>query len=487
MKLLSDLLYKSRIEEVKGETNRLVASVCFDSRQVKKHSVFIATRGVSVDGHSFIEGAIKSGAIVVVCEDFPDEVNQSITYVKVKDSSFALGIIASNFFDNPSEKLKLIGVTGTNGKTTIVTLLYLLYRNLGNRVGMLSTVRNQILEASIPSTHTTPDAITINKLLSEMVDKGCSHCFMEVSSHAIHQNRIAGLDFDLALFSNITHDHLDYHKTFDEYIHAKKQFFDGLSPGSIALTNADERHGNTMILNTKATVKKYGLKTMADYKCRLIENSFEGLQLSIDGQEVWTRLVGSFNAYNLLSVYSAAVELGEDKINVLTSLSSLSAVEGRFQHFKSANGVIAIVDYAHTPDALKKVLNTIKDIRSGNEQLITVFGCGGDRDKEKRPLMARIAANFSDRVFATSDNPRSENPDLIIDEMKKGLDPVELAKILSISDRGEAIKVACTLAQPGDIILVAGKGHEKYQEIDGVKYPFDDIEILQNSFKILQK
>ncbi len=487
MKLLSDLLYKSRIEEVKGKTNRLVDSICFDSRQVKKHSVFIAVRGVSVDGHSFIKNAINSGAIVVVCESFPDEVNQSITYVRVKDSSFALGIIASNFFGNPSEKLKLIGVTGTNGKTTIVTLLYLLFRKLGNKIGMLSTVRNQILEASIPSTHTTPDAITINKLLSKMVDKGCSHCFMEVSSHAIHQNRIAGLDFHLALFSNITHDHLDYHKTFDEYLHAKKQFFDGLPLGSIALINADEKHGKTMALNTKATVKKYGLKTMADYKCRVIENSFEGLQLSIDGHEVWTRLVGSFNAYNLLSVYSAAIELGEDKINVLTSLSSLSAVEGRFQHFKSDNGVIAIVDYAHTPDALKKVLNTIKDIRSGNEQLITVFGCGGDRDKEKRPLMARIAANLSDRVFATSDNPRSENPDLIIDEMKKGLDPVELAKILSISDRGEAIKVACTLAQPGDIILVAGKGHEKYQEIEGVKYPFDDVEILQNSFNILQK
>ena len=487
MKLLSDLLYKCRIEEVKGDTNRLVTSVCFDSRNVKQDCVFIATRGTSFDGHSFVNKAIDNGAIVIVCEHFPDEVDQRITYVKVKDSSCALGVIAANFYNNPSEKLKLIGVTGTNGKTTIVTLLYLLFREFGKKVGMLSTVRNQILGDSIPSTHTTPDAIAINKLLAEMVEKGCLYCFMEVSSHAIHQNRIVGLYFDLALFSNITHDHLDYHKTFDEYIRAKKQFFDELPSGSIALTNADERHGNTMILNTKAAVKKYGLKAMADYKCRLIENSFEGLQLNIDGQEVWTRLVGSFNAYNLLAVYSAAVELGEDKINVLTSLSNLSAVEGRFQHFKSANGIIAIVDYAHTPDALKKVLNTIKDIRSGNEQLITVFGCGGDRDKEKRPLMARIAANLSDRVFATSDNPRSENPDRIINEMKQGLDPVELAKILSIADRGEAIKVACTFAQPGDIVLVAGKGHEKYQEINGVKHPFDDVEILQNSFKILQK
>ncbi len=487
MKLLSDLLYKSGIEEVKGDTRRLVSSVCFDSREVKKDCVFIATRGTSFDGHSFITKAIKNGAIVIVCEDFPDEVDQLITYVKVKDSSCALGIIASNFYNNPSEKLKLVGVTGTNGKTTIVTLLYLLFRDFGKKVGMLSTVRNQIMGDSIPSTHTTPDAISINKLLAGMVDKGCSHCFMEISSHAIHQNRIAGLYFDLALFSNITHDHLDYHKTFDDYIRAKKQFFDELPSGSIALTNADEKHGNTMVINTKAIVKKYGLKAMADYKCRLIENSFEGLQLNIDGQEVWTRLVGSFNAYNLLAVYASAVELGEDKITVLTSLSKLSAVEGRFQHFKSANGVIAIVDYAHTPDALKKVLNTIKDIRSGNEQLITVFGCGGDRDREKRPIMARIAANLSDRVFATSDNPRSENPDLIINDMKMGLDPVELAKILSISDRGEAIKVACTFAQPGDIVLVAGKGHEKYQEINGIKYPFDDVENLQNSFKILQK
>jgi UDP-N-acetylmuramoyl-L-alanyl-D-glutamate--2,6-diaminopimelate ligase len=487
MKLLSDVLYKARIEEVKGDTSRLVSSVCFDSREAKKDCVFIATRGTSIDGHSFITKAIKNGAIVIVCEDLPNEVDQIITYVKVKDSSCALGTIASNFYNNPSEKLKLVGVTGTNGKTTIVTLLYLLFRDFGKKVGMLSTVRNQIMGDSIPSTHTTPDAISINKLLAGMVDKGCSHCFMEVSSHAIHQNRIAGLYFDLALFSNITHDHLDYHKTFDEYIRAKKQFFDGLPSGSIALTNADEKHGNTVVLNTKATVKKYGLKAMADYKCRLIENSFEGLQLNIDGQEVWTRLVGSFNAYNLLAVYASAVELGEDKITVLTSLSKLSAVEGRFQHFKSAHGVIAIVDYAHTPDALKKVLNTIKDIRSGNEQLITVFGCGGDRDREKRPIMARIAANLSDRVFATSDNPRSENPDLIINEMKMGLDPVELAKILSISDRGEAIKVACTFAQPGDIVLVAGKGHEKYQEINGVKYPFDDVEILKNSFKILQK
>ena len=487
MKVLSDLLYKSGIEEVKGDTKRLVRSVCFDSRQATPDSMFVATRGTNIDGHLFIDATIKKGSTVILCEEFPEKIESTITYVKVKNSSHALGIVASNFYDNPSEKLKLIGVTGTNGKTTIVTLLYLLYSELGQKVGMLSTVRNRILGNTIPSTHTTPDAISINKLLAKMVEKGCSYCFMEVSSHAIHQNRIAGLNFDLALFSNITHDHLDYHKTFDAYINAKKQFFDQLSTGSIALTNSDDRHGRTMVSNTKASVKKYGLKVMADYKCRLVENSFEGLQLNIDGQDVWTRLVGSFNAYNLLAVYAAAVELGEDKMEVLTSLSSLSAVEGRFQHFKSNNGIIAIVDYAHTPDALKKVLNTIKDIRSGNEQLITVVGCGGDRDKEKRPLMARIAANLSDRVFATSDNPRTENPDTIINDMKMGLDPTELAKILSISDRAEAIKTACTLAQPGDIVLVAGKGHEKYQEINGVKHPFDDVEMLENSFKILQK
>ena len=487
MKLLSELLYKTGIEEIKGNTNLAITSICFDSRKVTRDTLFIATKGTTVDGHSFIDSAIQDGAMAIVCEVFPEEIIDKITYVKVKDSSNALGIISSNFFDNPSSKLKLVGVTGTNGKTTTATLLYLLYRSLAKKVGLLSTVKNRIIGETISSTHTTPDAISINELLSQMVDKGCTHCFMEVSSHSIHQRRIAGLEFDVALFTNITHDHLDYHKTFDEYIKAKKLFFDELPLGAVAITNADERHGSTMVLNTKADVKKYGLKAMADYKCRLIENSFEGLQLNIDGKDVWTRIVGSFNAYNLLAVYSTAVELGEDNMDVLTSLSSLSAVEGRFQHFKSNSGIIAIVDYAHTPDALKKVLNTVKDIRSGNEQLITVIGCGGDRDRAKRPLMARIAANLSDRVFATSDNPRSENPDAIINEMKLGLDPTELAKILSITDRGEAIKTACALAQPGDIVIVAGKGHEKYQEINGIKHPFDDLEVLEDSFKILQK
>ncbi len=487
MKLLSDLLYKTGIEEVKGNINLAISSICFDSRKVTRDTLFIATKGTFVDGHMFIQSAIDDGAMAIVCEAFPEDILDKITYIKVKSSSNALGVIASNFYDNPSENIKMIGITGTNGKTTTATLLYLLYRSLAKKVGLLSTVKNKIIGETIPSTHTTPDAIILNELLAEMVRKGCTHCFMEVSSHAIHQKRIAGVEFDLALFTNISHDHLDYHNTFEEYIKAKKTFFDELPVGTIAITNSDERHGNTMVLNTKAKIKKYGLKSMADYKCRLVENSFEGLQLSIDGKDVWTRIVGSFNAYNLLAVYATAVELGEDKTEVLTSLSSLSAVEGRFQHFKSTEGVIAIVDYAHTPDALKKVLNTIKDIRSGNEQLITVVGCGGDRDAAKRPLMTRIAANLSDRVFATSDNPRSENPEAIINEMKMGLAPTELAKVLSITDRAEAIKTACTLAQPGDIILVAGKGHEKYQDIKGVKHPFDDLEVLEDSFKILQK
>lgn len=487
MKLLSDLLYKTGIEEVKGNTNVAITSVCFDSRNVANSSLFVATRGTQVDGHQFIGNTIKAGAVAIVCEEFPEEIEDKITYIKVKSSNEALGIIACNFYDNPSEKLKLIGITGTNGKTTTASLLYLLFRGMGKKVGLLSTVKNKIVGETIPATHTTPNAIELNKLLAAMVEKGCTHCFMEVSSHAIHQRRIGGLHFDVALFTNITHDHLDYHKTFDEYIKAKKRFFDDLGSSAVAITNADERHGGTMVLNSKAKVKKYGLKAMADYKCRIVENSFEGLQLNIDGKDIWTRLVGSFNAYNLLAVYATAVELGEDQLEVLTSLSSLSAVEGRFQHFKSITNIVGIIDYAHTPDALKKVLSTIQDIRTGNEQLITVVGCGGDRDTEKRPLMARIAANLSDKVILTSDNPRSEEPEAIINEMKMGLDPFELSKTLAITDRSEAIKTACSLAQAGDIILIAGKGHEKYQDIKGVKHPFDDMEVLTDTFKILKK
>ena len=487
MKLLSDLLYKAGIDNMKGTSNLAIAAVCFDSRKVGVASLFVATKGTKVDGHDFIEVAIEKGAVAVVCEEFPSEMNEKVTYVKVKSASFSLGIIASNFYDQPSTKMKLVGVTGTNGKTTTATLLFNLFRSIGKKSGLLSTVKNQIGGEVIPSTHTTPDAVEINKLLAQMVDGGCKYCFMEVSSHAIHQHRIAGLEFDIAIFSNISHDHLDYHKTFEEYIKAKKLFFDQLSSEAIALVNSDEKHGQTMVLDTRAKVKTYGLKTMADFKCKILENTFSGLLLSLDGQEMWSKLIGSFNAYNLLVVYSTAILLGEEKIQTLTSVSALQSVEGRFQYFKSAQGVIAIVDYAHTPDALKKVLDTIGDIRNGKEKVITVAGCGGNRDKEKRPVMAKIAARLSDQVILTSDNPRNENPEVILNEMKMGLEGTDLRKVLAITDRAEAIKTACALAQEGDIILVAGKGHEKYQEIAGVKHPFDDKEILAQTFKTLDK
>ena len=487
MKLLSDLLYKTGIENVIGTTNLAITSICFDSRKVGAASLFVATKGTTVDGHEFIETSILKGAVAVICETLPEILNEKITYIKVKDAAFALGIVASNFYDQPSTKLKLVGITGTNGKTTTATLLFSLYRTLGKKVGLLSTVKNQINAETIPATHTTPDAVELNRLLAEMVEKGCKYCFMEVSSHAIHQHRIAGLEFDLGIFTNISHDHLDYHKTFDEYIKAKKAFFTHLSSNAIALVNNDERHGQTMVMDSKAKVYTYGLKSMADFKCRIVENTFAGMQLNIDGQEVWTQLIGSFNAYNLLVVYTSAILLGEDKMQTLTSLSILNSVEGRFQYFKSVNNTIAIVDYAHTPDALKKVLETIKDIRNGNENVITVVGCGGNRDKEKRPVMAKIACELSTRVILTSDNPRNENPEAIINEMKMGLDPVDMKKVLVITDRREAIKTACMLANENDIIMVAGKGHEKYQEIQGIKHPFDDKETLEESFKILGK
>jgi UDP-N-acetylmuramoyl-L-alanyl-D-glutamate--2,6-diaminopimelate ligase len=486
MKLLSDILYKAGIDEIKGTTKLAITSICFDSRAVAKSSLFVAVKGTKVDAHDFIDGAIADGAIAVVCEKFPAEMNEKITYIQVKDSSFALGIIASNFFDNPSEKLKLVGITGTNGKTTTATLLYTLFKSTGKKVGLLSTVKNLINNEATVSTHTTGDAIQINALLSEMVKKGCTHCFMEVSSHAIHQNRIAGLQFDGAVFTNITHDHLDYHKDFNEYIKAKKMFFDHLSSSAFALTNSDDRHGDTMVLNTRAKIHTYGLKSMADFKCKILENRFSGLLLNIDNNEVWTRLVGQFNAYNLLAVYATSILLGEDKTIVLTSLSALSSVEGRFQYVKSKNGIVGIVDYAHTPDALENVLGTINGIRTGNETLITVVGCGGDRDAAKRPLMATIACEKSDKVILTSDNPRSEDPEEIITQMKKGVDAVNYKKTLAILDRKEAIRTAVAMANPGDIILVAGKGHEKYQEIKGVKHPFDDLEILDENLKTIE-
>lgn len=485
MKLLSDILYKTRLEEVVGSTNVAISSVAFDSRKVKKDSLFIATRGTAVDGHSYIDKAIENGSVAIVCEELPHNRKSNITYVKVLNSSAALGYIACNYYDNPSEKLKLIGITGTNGKTTTVTLLFNLFRGLGYNVGLLSTVENKINSTVIPSTHTTPDALALNELLAKMAEAGCQYAFMEVSSHAVVQQRITGLKFAGGAFSNITHDHLDYHKTFEEYIKAKKSFFDQLPDDAFALTNKDDRNGMVMLQNTKAKKYTYGLKTVADFKCRVVENHLNGLLLNIDNQEVWVKLIGSFNAYNILVVYAISQLLKQDKTQVLTTLSNLNSVEGRFQYIKSKTGIVAIVDYAHTPDALKNVLETIQDIRTGNEQVITLAGCGGDRDAAKRPVMAKIACDYSDKVILTSDNPRSENPETILDQMQTGIDPANIKKTLRISDRREAIKAAAAFGKPGDIILVAGKGHEKYQEINGVKHPFDDFEIVKETFKAL--
>ncbi len=485
MKILKDILYKSGIEEVSGSTSVIIQSICFDSRKVDAGSLFIAVRGIKNDGHIFINDVIAKGAIAIICEELPSEIKEGITYVRVRDAAISLAHVSSNFFDNPSTKLKLIGVTGTNGKTTTVTLLHSLFSKLGFKAGLLSTVRNLIIDTEVTATHTTPDPLQLNLLLAKMVELGCVYCFMEVSSHAVVQHRITGLQFAGGVFTNITRDHLDYHKTFDEYIRAKKGFFDILDENSFALVNADDRNHKIMVQNTKATIKTYSMKSVSDYKVRIIENNFAGLLLSIDNQDVLCRLVGSFNAYNLLAVYATSLLLQEDKLLVLTALSSLTAPEGRFQYITSANGVIGIVDYAHTPDALENVLLTIKDIRTGNEQVITVIGCGGDRDAGKRPQMAAIACENSDKVVLTSDNPRSEDPAEIIAEMQKGVPPQHYRKTLSIADRKEAIRTACALAKSGDIILLAGKGHEKYQEIKGVKYPFDDLEVLEESFQLI--
>jgi UDP-N-acetylmuramoyl-L-alanyl-D-glutamate--2,6-diaminopimelate ligase len=485
VKLLSDILYKVKLEEIIGSTHVAISSIVFDSRKVKKDSLFVATKGAADDGHIYIQKAIESGAIAIVCEEIPKDKNDQITYVKVTDSTYALGVMACNYFDNPSEKLKLVGITGTNGKTTTVTLLFNLFKSLGYSVGLLSTVQNKINNTVIPSTHTTPDAITLNELLFKMEEQGCEFVFMEVSSHAIVQNRIAGINFTGALFSNITHDHLDYHKTFDEYIKAKKQFFNLLPSTAFALTNRDDKNGMVMLQNTRANKYTYALKNIADYKCKIIESHLNGLLLNIDNHEVWVKLIGTFNAYNILSVYATAILLKQDITSVLTALSNLNSVEGRFQYVKSPNGVIGIIDYAHTPDALKNVLETVKEIRSGSEQVITLVGCGGDRDSAKRPIMAAIACEYSNKVILTSDNPRTEDPEEILNQMQAGVNPVDVKKVLRITDRREAIKIACSFSSKGDIILIAGKGHEKYQEIKGVKHDFDDLEILKETIKIL--
>ena len=467
-----------------GPTDVEITGITLDSRTVSPGCLFVAIKGAASNGHHFIEFAVADGARAVVCEQMPSELTEGVTYIKVHDSSLALGVIASNYFDNPSQKLHLVGVTGTNGKTTIATLLYKLYRELGYHVGLISTVRNMVDVEIIPSTHTTPDAIALNELLQRMVERGCTYCFMEVSSHAIVQNRTSGLVFEGGIFTNLTHDHLDFHKTFDAYLKAKKQFFDNLPASSFALSNADDRNGKVIVQNTKASKKFYSIRSVGEFKCRIIENSFEGLQLNIDGNDIWCRLVGTFNAYNLLAIYSAAVLLGEEPLNALTVLSKLDPAEGRFDTFRSPSGIIAIVDYAHTPDAILNVLDTLADIRTGKEKIITVIGAGGDRDKTKRPEMACIAAERSDHLILTSDNPRSEDPEEIINQMKNGLKSSDTHKVLAITNRLEAIRTACTLAQPGDIVLVAGKGHEKYQDIKGVKYPFDDKKVISDFLKL---
>jgi UDP-N-acetylmuramoyl-L-alanyl-D-glutamate--2,6-diaminopimelate ligase len=488
MSTLQDILYKVRIRSVQGSTAVTVNALHIDSRKVTKGDVFIAIKGVAADGHQFIDSVIEKGAVAIVCEVMPATMQEGVTYVQVENSGAAAGFMAHNFYGQPSEKVKLVGVTGTNGKTTIATLLYKLFTALGYKCGLLSTVQNHIGNEIVPATHTTPDAISLNALMKRMVDEGCTHVFMETSSHALHQQRTAGLKYVVALFSNITHDHLDYHKTFDEYIRVKKSFFDGLSSDAHAISNADDKRGAVMLQNTQAHKYFYSLRTLAEFKGKILENGLTGLVMTINDQEVHFRLIGEFNAYNILAVYGAATCLGEDKHEVLRCLSVLSGAEGRFDYIISANEkVIGIVDYAHTPDALLNVLATIRNLRKGHEQVITVVGCGGDRDKTKRPVMGEVACEHSDRVIFTSDNPRSEEPEQILRDMEEGLNTAAKRKYISIVDRKEAIKTAVSLAKPEDIILIAGKGHEKYQEIKGVKHPFDDKEVLLEIFKTLEK
>ncbi len=487
MKLLKDILFKSRIQQVFGSTHVAIEHITMDSRDVKPFSLFVAVAGTTVDGHNFIDKAIATGAVAIVCEKIPDYPAGNITFIQVQNSAEALGYIACNFFENPSEKIQIIAVTGTNGKTTTATLLYRLALKMGFKAGLLSTVVNKINNRDVEATHTTPNAVALNALLNDMVAAGCTYCFMEASSHALHQHRITGIQLKGALFTNITHDHLDYHGTFNEYIKAKKILFDILPASAFAITNVDDRHGEIMVQNCKGKTKTMALHSMADYRAKVLENGFAGLHLHIENQDVYTQLIGGFNAYNILAVYAAAMELGLDKMEVLTAISGLQAPEGRFQFIKTPKGVTAVVDYAHTPDALKNVLKTIAEIRTGNEQVISVVGCGGDRDKTKRPEMARIAGEWSNRIILTSDNPRSEDPQAIINEMKTGLDPVMVKKTLALTDRKEAIKLACTLANEGDIVLIAGKGHERYQEVAGVKHPFDDFQIVSETLTLLEK
>jgi UDP-N-acetylmuramoyl-L-alanyl-D-glutamate--2,6-diaminopimelate ligase len=485
---LQDILYKVGIRSVIGKTDMEINEVEIDSREVRTGTAFIAVRGSAADGHQFIDKAITNGAVAIVCETLPVQQVDGITYVQVENTAAAAGYMAHNFFGQPSEKVKLVGVTGTNGKTTIATLLYKLFTSLGYKCGLLSTVENRIGETVLSATHTTPDTISLNRLLKQMAEAECTHVFMEVSSHALHQHRVSGLRFSGGVFSNITHDHLDYHKTFDEYIRVKKVFFDSLPSSSFAISNADDKRGTVMLQNTTARKYYYGLKTMADFKAKILDNGLSGLVMIVNDQEVHFRLIGEFNAYNLLAVYGVAMSMNEDKQEVLRALSLVTGAEGRFEYMVSPKEkVIAIVDYAHTPDALLNVLATVKKLKKGFEQVITVVGCGGDRDKTKRPVMAEVACEHSDRVIFTSDNPRTEDPAQIIKDMEQGLPASARRKYISIVDRKEAIKTAISLAKPEDIVLIAGKGHEKYQEINGIKNHFDDKEVLLEVFEMFGK
>jgi UDP-N-acetylmuramoyl-L-alanyl-D-glutamate--2,6-diaminopimelate ligase len=485
--VLRDILYKTSIEAVKGSTDIKINKIEFDSRLVTAGDAFVAIRGTQSDGHMFIDKAISLGATAIICEWLPDDAVEGVTYIEVKSTSAALAFMAANYYGNPSQNLKLVGITGTNGKTTIASLLYQLFMKAGYKTGLLSTVKIMVDAKEYKATHTTPDSLTINKYLKEMESVGAEYCFMEVSSHGIHQNRTLGLEFAGGVFTNLSHDHLDYHETFAEYRNVKKMFFDHLPKTAFALTNIDDKNGLVMLQNTKAKKLTYALKTYADYRAQILESQMSGLLLKVNEQEVWVKLIGTFNAYNLLAIYASAINLGLEQQEVLRLMSELESVSGRFQFIVSNTKVTAIVDYAHTPDALENVLKTIDNIRTRNEQLITVVGCGGDRDKTKRPIMANIASSMSDKAIFTSDNPRSEVPEDIIEDMEKGVEPQNYKKTIAVIDRKQAIKIACQLAGPNDIILIAGKGHETYQEIKGVRHDFDDMQTVKEILAQLNK
>ncbi|GAB4507361.1 MAG: UDP-N-acetylmuramoyl-L-alanyl-D-glutamate--2,6-diaminopimelate ligase [Allomuricauda sp.] len=487
MKLLKDILYGVSLSAVSGDTNVMVNDVHFDSRKVEMDDVFVAIRGTVADGHDFIQKAVDSGARAIVCEELPELMVNGVTYLQVDNCNSALAIIASNFYGNPSKNLKLVGVTGTNGKTTVTTLLYNLFKKAGFKVGLISTIKVLVDDKEYKATHTTPDVLTINNYLSKMNEVGVEFCFMEVSSHGIHQKRAEGLHFEGAIFTNLSHDHLDYHKTFAEYRDTKKKLFDGLSKKAFALVNIDDKNGLVMLQNTKAKKYTYALKSFADYRAQILEKQFNGQLLKVDDNELWTKLIGDFNAYNLLAIYATADILGLEKMEILRLMSELENVDGRFQYYISKDKITAIVDYAHTPDALKNVLITINALRTGNENVITVVGCGGDRDKSKRPVMGHIASEMSNHAIFTSDNPRSESPTTIIEEMEAGVEAQNARKVLSIENRRQAIKTACKLAVPNDIILVAGKGHETYQETNGVRVEFDDFKEVKEALESLKK